>query len=333
MVSSKVFLQLLSVALFAFSPAAAQGNNTSSGSKGLKPGQIKNLVTFGDSFTDTVEVHNGGTQWPVYVAGYANVSLHPYARSGAACSNNLTTLPQAFPSLFENELPTYYNDTASATGKLDPAKTLYTLWIGTNDLGDNALLTGTSKELGTSKASLVDVTKCIVNWVQDLYNHGARNFLFQNIINLEKVPLYATDSWPNRYWNAQRNTTEWSVFMRELTLSANALTSLQLQALAPTLQGAHIGIFDSHSLFVDMYNNPKNYLNGTAPLNVDGAVSICVYQLNGDQSNCTEVEGTDRDSYLWFDELHPSEQADRIVAREVAQVTKGVTNQWTTWLS
>ncbi|KAF9528820.1 GDSL lipase/esterase [Crepidotus variabilis] len=328
MVSSRAFLQLLSVALFTLSPVAAQGSDSSaagSSSKGLKPGQIKNLVTFGDSFTDTLVVSNGGTQWPVYVADYAKVSLHPYARSGATCSNNLTYRP--FPSVFESQLPTYYNDTASVAGKLDSAETLYTLWIGTNDVGSNALLTG------SDKASLVDVTKCMVNWVQDLYSHGARNFLFQNMINLDKIPLYATDSWPNRYWTSQRNATEWSVFMRELTLSANALTSLQLQALAPTLRGAHVGIFDSHSLFVDMYNNPKKYLNGTAPLNVDGAVRTCVYQLNSDQSNCTEAEGTDRDSYLWFDELHPSEQADRIVAREVTQVAKGAKNQWTTWLS
>jgi hypothetical protein len=34
-----------------------------------------------------------------------------------------------------------------------------------------------------------------------------------------------------------------------------------------------------------------------------------------------------------FDELHPSEQADRIVAREIAQAIEGRANQWTTWLS
>ena len=34
-----------------------------------------------------------------------------------------------------------------------------------------------------------------------------------------------------------------------------------------------------------------------------------------------------------YDELHPSEQADRIVAREIAQVIEGHANQWTTWLS
>ena len=61
------------------------------------------------------------------------------------------------------------------------------------------------------------------------------------MIPLETVPLYSADSYPNRYWTAQRNTTEWSVFMKELTTSGNAIARLQLQALAPTLHGAHVG--------------------------------------------------------------------------------------------
>ena len=61
------------------------------------------------------------------------------------------------------------------------------------------------------------------------------------MIPLETTPLYAPDSYPNRYWTAQRNTTEWSVFMTELTTSGNEIAKLMLQALAPTLHGAHIG--------------------------------------------------------------------------------------------
>jgi hypothetical protein len=36
---------------------------------------------------------------------------------------------------------------------------------------------------------------------------------------------------------------------------------------------------------------------------------------------------------LRYDELHPSQQSDRIVAREITAVMKGEYNQWTTWLS
>lgn len=61
------------------------------------------------------------------------------------------------------------------------------------------------------------------------------------MIPLQNVPLYAPISHPARYWTAQRNTTEWSVFMTELVLSGNALTKLMLEALAPNLKGAHVG--------------------------------------------------------------------------------------------
>ena len=106
--------------------------------------------------------------------------------------------------------------------------------------------------------------------------------------------------------------------MRELVLSGNDLTKLKLQNLAPRLRGANIGgreqlegrghrahrliaLFDSHSLFADMYANPKAYLNGTAPTNVTGAVDTCVYELNADTpSSCIVVQGNDRDSYLWY---------------------------------
>ena len=61
------------------------------------------------------------------------------------------------------------------------------------------------------------------------------------MIPLETTPLYSASSYPSLYWTAPRNTTEWSVFMRELTTSGNAIAHLELQLLAPTLHGAHIG--------------------------------------------------------------------------------------------
>ena len=51
-----------------------------------------------------------------------------------------------------------------------------------------------------------------------------------------------------------------------------------------------------------MFNEPQLFLNGTAPLNVTGAVHACVFQLNestGDPGACTDATGTDIDSFLW----------------------------------
>ncbi|KAJ6540781.1 GDSL lipase/acylhydrolase [Mycena sp. CBHHK59/15] len=294
---------------------------------GVRPGQIKNLVTFGDSYTDVVITGDQATAWPVYAAGYAHVALHPFARAGATCSNNLTFRP--FPPVFESQLPLYFTEKSNGSLRLSADETIYTLWIGTNDLGVSALLTG------SNEASLVDVTECMINWVKVLYESGARNFIFQNMIPLELTILYSANSYPNRYWAFERNTTEWSILMTEMVLSGNKLTQLMLQALVPTLSGAHIALFDSHSLFQDMFDHPALYLNGTAPLNVTGAWDACVAPLgsNGTPLVCTVANGTDRDSFLWADELHPSEQADRIVAREIALILEGKKSKWATWLS
>ena len=142
-----------------------------SNGKGVGQKQIKNLVTFGDSYTDVVAVGDGGVAWPVYAAGYAGVTLYPFARSGATCSNNITYRP--FPSVFESQLPAYFGNQSHLD--LSPDETIYSLWIGTNDVGVGALLTG------SDNASLVDVTACMVNWVKVLYESGARNFIFQNV--------------------------------------------------------------------------------------------------------------------------------------------------------
>lgn len=136
-------------------------------------GQIRSLVTFGDSYTDVVSISDGGTPWPVYVADYANIELLPYAKSGATCSNNITFRP--FPPVFESQIPAFLSDKGTGAIKVNGESTLYSLWIGTNDVGVSSLLTG-----GNS-ASNVDVAGCAVNWVQTMYDNGARNFLFQNV--------------------------------------------------------------------------------------------------------------------------------------------------------
>ena len=64
-----------------------------------------------------------------------------------------------------------------------------------------------------------------------------------------------------------------------------------------------VGLFDAHALFTDMLARPEDYLNGTAPLNTTGAVHACVFQLHEDETSngtCTDVVGTDRDSFLWY---------------------------------
>ena len=241
---------------------------------------------------------------------------------------------------------------------------MYAIWIGTNDVGANALLTD---GIGVrSGVSIVEVRKCVVNVVETLYESGARNFVILNVsqiylcmspclepgliegspthafsqmIPLNLTPLYSPTSYPNRFWSAVRNTTEWSVFMYELVRAGNAITDFMFQMAAPRLQGAHIGelfdppspassfwfsfhicscstrsaSFDTYALFSDMFANPGAYLNGTAAnpagngppvYNVTGCIKSCVLQLNESPSGpdtCTIVQDeVQQDAYLWW---------------------------------
>jgi phospholipase/lecithinase/hemolysin len=160
---------LLALALaFALPAAHARGSGP--------PSRLNTLVTFGDSYTDTVNTGDAGVAWPTYAASYAPAQLFPFARAGATCSQDLT--PRTFPAVFQSQLPAYFAELANGTVRADPARTLYTLWIGTNDVGPNTLLTGGEV---VNNATIVDTTACAVSWVSALYKSGARNFLFQNV--------------------------------------------------------------------------------------------------------------------------------------------------------
>ncbi|CCO27140.1 hypothetical protein BN14_01175 [Rhizoctonia solani AG-1 IB] len=116
--------------------------------------QLKNLVTFGDSYTDNTMNGDAGYRWPDHVAFMSNgtVNAYDFAHSGATCSGKLT--PRIFKPVLEAQVPEYFaNVTAKATpgnprqnttyiiGKngsyvpLASKDTMYSIWIGTNDVG------------------------------------------------------------------------------------------------------------------------------------------------------------------------------------------------------
>jgi phospholipase/lecithinase/hemolysin len=65
-----------------------------------------------------------------------------------------------------------------------------------------------------------------------------------------------------------------------------------------------------------MYQKPGPHFNGTEPANATGSVLTCAKD-----GKC--VQSASPDSYLWWDELHPSEQASRVVAKEFVKLVSG----------
>jgi len=310
----------------------------------------KTLVTFGDSYTDQSRAYvfflnntyppphyqeeypplafaaNGGASWVRYAEIYGNLTSYNYAVSGAACSNLLTPRPGTgppvypdanFPSVLEYEIPAYAVDwVQNSTGQtvLD-ADAVYSLWIGTNDVGFDSLLTGNQ----TAGVTIVNVTRCGIEWMEQLYAYGARKFILMNMLPLWLTPMYAV--LPEQlisYWPYPHNRTFYNIQIQELVSAGNALWDLQVPAALPNLEGAGAAVFSAFDLFWDIYHNPAAYLNGTgAPLNVTG------YAYHTNITGGDGVESSSPDSFMWFDSLHPSEQSDRVLAHEIVKAING----------
>lgn len=141
--------------------------------KGLSS-NVSKVVVFGDSYSDTGIFDS--FIWPDYLGIYLGIPVHTFAKAGATCSNKLT--PRIWPDLITNELPLYATERSNGTlGTIKPEETVYTLWIGTNDVGAGCMLTGDQ----APGVTIVDTISCAVSWVKTLYDGGARNFLFQNV--------------------------------------------------------------------------------------------------------------------------------------------------------
>ncbi|KAG9561461.1 SGNH hydrolase, partial [Aureobasidium melanogenum] len=323
-------------------PPPPAGSNPSSW--GLK--KFTSLVAFGDSYTDDSRLsyfgsHNGsappvgwvnpanyhsadgGRPWPQYVAQYSGAHIYNYAVSGAVCSNNITprtfsTINADFPDVDGYEVPAYLADSKyvypNGTKALDiPVdSTVYSIFIGTNDLGNYAFIDDSQ----VAGKVIPDYIDCVYQQFSRLYDSGARYFVLQNVSPLQLTPQYglpskgglnATQYWPQK----PANTTEVWGRMLETVTTVNDVYKYRTPyevLLAKNFPGAHFALMDMYGLITDMYNNPSEYLNGTNPT-VTGYVNHCT--TNG--TDC--VAASNPDSYLWYDPLHPSEQADRNFAR------------------
>ncbi|KAJ6035970.1 hypothetical protein N7540_000249 [Penicillium herquei] len=335
--------------------------------------KFSSLVIFGDSYTDdgvhsytppvaaqSSSEADGGWAWPSYVQQYSGVNLYDYAVSGAVCDS--ITMQTVRNGIKQDQMPAFLSDnsfvnkTTHKTALTNLAdETVYAIWIGTNDLGYDGFLT----EAQPRGMPLTYFTDCVYTQLDRLHAIGARNFVLMNVVPLELTPEFATPengglpvgeywTWKSDY---DANITQSSEKIREYATMVNAVYKYQTPyslRIANRYPDSSFAIYDLHSLvrksfdyfsyeqfvgkvslkldlqITDVWENPGNYLNGTAPYNVTSSIHRCGSACDSDAV---------RDSYMWYDDLHPSEQTDRVVAREFVKVVKGQSKWATYWQS
>ncbi|VUC31421.1 unnamed protein product [Clonostachys rosea] len=318
------------------------------------------VVIFGDSWTDqgtysyipnengtlsepklitATGTSTGGRIWPQYIKQYSNqVNVYNYAVSGAMCDTLFS--PTNRNGVEQNQVPAFLkdlawkNETSGAPAIKAPAdETVYAIWIGTNDLGYAAFLA----EQQPHNMPLTAFSDCVYEQFDRVYQAGGRHFVIMNLGALELTPLYATlenNGIPiSRFWKDKSiydaNITRTSEKIRQYSSTINTLFEYQTPyevQLAKRYPKSSFALFDTASLISNMWHNPGTYLNGTTELNVTGSYLGCM------ESGCY-YSNPHPDSFLWYDELHPSEQANRWFAKEFIEVVKGNSKMAKYWKS
>jgi len=303
-------------------------------------GGFETLVTFGDSYTDNGrlgyyinnggkappagQMHtegfvtaSGGLSWAQFAAKGAGAKLMDYAVSGAVCNNQIVArdfsyIGRTFPAILDDEIPSFEADIAFKS--LYPSRTsdntVYAVWIGTNDLGFDAFLSDSQAPGKT----ISDFVGCVLEVFDRVYKTGGRRFVLVNTGPLELTPLYANPekggTYDSQFWGTKTkyNITEYGQKIKEYSTSVNTMFEYAVPvfySLKDRWPKATVDLFDVHSLLLDIYNKPAQFL--PAPSNSSGYYHHCPPA----GSPCVDQPDSP-DGYMWYDELHPSNKTSEL---------------------
>ncbi|KAH7871633.1 GDSL lipase/esterase [Lentinula edodes] len=310
--------------------------------------RITDVVLFGDSYTDQSRQHSisngtypgkdyqevfppndtaadGGVQWPWYLGLYGNYTIWNYAVGGAVCSNNLTPL-YGEPDVSSGQQAWFIQDHIDAGNAsqqkllLDPSSFVVVQFIGTNDVGIGSFLTADQ----AANVSLPDVVDCQLDSIRTMHLLGARNFILNSLIPLQLTGLYSNSSAPTIYYPEVHDGDAWNKGMYNLVHSLNRMLSDGINVLNAEWAGdGRVEWFNTYEFFEKMYNNPTQYFNGSIPANVTGHCHQCPDPDDYTKCGIGDCTLAERDSYMWWDELHPSEQTGRNLAAEILKKIEG----------
>jgi len=158
---------------------------------------ITELVVFGDSlsaihtnFNDMTYTginNSKGESWTVHLANLNNMTLWNYSVSGACIDKDI--VPRKYFTTTFREEYTYFIERMSKgrkyADKWNGSNTLFTFWLGTNDITSLNRTEFPQAFLNQTLDTLGDI---FFTNVKGLYDTGARNFLIFNVQSINEIP-------------------------------------------------------------------------------------------------------------------------------------------------
>lgn len=275
---------------------------------------IQHIYAFGDSLSDPGNVFSAsvlvagaglppppyfegrfanGYIWVDYLAERLGLHLSPIVQLqdrrsaisfayGGATSGSENVINTALPGLLQ-EIEQFQQ--FITPDKLSP-DSLYTLWIGANDyLPDSLSNTSSGSEFTLQEQSSQSVEN-IVTAIRSLYGLGARRFMVSNLPALGATP------------RARSLGQETARRLNQITQQHNQSLDRQLNSLEQTLPDLHLIRLNVEQLFEQAVQGQFAFTNVENPCFNRTTKQVCA---NPDQ-------------YLFWDALHPTTAAHRVVA-------------------
>ena len=284
---------------------------------------LHNIVVFGDSLSDNGNLYeimkhqlppsppyfegrfSNGPVWVEHVAdsyfpNSASAHLFDYAVGGSGVSENEEDDEDDVLLTLKKQVHIYLS---SHQGRADPDD-LYVVWIGANNY------LGLPEEI---EETLDTVNTGIVNSIKKLVSNGAKHVLVFNIPDLGKTPAATEFNAAEimSYFSTQHN--------KQLYESFN-----QLQVEHPTVEWFY---FDLGTMFSDVIDNPSNY-------GFTNVTNTCSEFIGEESSNISFLKMVSQvrpkltndgcDGYLFFDLVHPTAYAHRLIAEKVREMFDGL---------
>ncbi len=274
----------------------------------------QNIVAFGDSLSDhyglqgylgpydpvtnptgVLEVWSNGDVWVEYLSGNWGAVLDNNAIAGAMTQGHendsiqFLTDSGILPNLgLVGQVDLY----VASSPVIDALNTLFTIWIGGNDL----LEFGRGEYPTADPAVMVaDAMTRISNSVLSLYAQGARHFLILNLPDIGKSPGYCNQP---------------PAEIAAVTQIVQAYNT----ALATVVQTFETDLTDIIIYSFDIFSYMNKMINSGAFVNTTGTYM----ELDSEGNQTGNVNGNAED-YLFWDNIHPMTQAHKMIADEMDQ--------------
>ncbi|GAA5825875.1 hypothetical protein JCM3770_003087 [Rhodotorula araucariae] len=297
--------------------ACALGAQAQTSSSGIVLAETSTIFAFGDSYSwngysPFLGVNNfpgygatssGGYNWLQFLTtlGSRPINLYDLAASGATTNNSVVS--SAAVDLV-NQVGLWNDWFAPGTGEAittaqaawETNSTLFTVWIGINDVG-NGYLQGQD-----FTASLPAVFESYTRAIASLYTGGARNFLILGVPPTWRTPLVQS-------YGPQAVATYGNYVSQYNTELARLVGEFRT-----AYPDARFALFDTVPFFNQILDNPANY--GIA----DATTACTAYATLYNQPAIALPACTwPMSAYFWWNNYHPTWTVHKLLASVLAQ--------------